>query len=63
MRLLSTRGLSAPVDAPEAVLRGIAPDGGLYIPDEIPAIPPQELWGADFCIIILINLNNQIIVD
>ena len=49
MRLLSTRGLSAPVDAPEAVLRGIAPDGGLYIPDEIPAIPPQELWGADFC--------------
>ena len=27
MRLLSTRGLSAPVDAPEAVLRGIAPDG------------------------------------
>ena len=49
MRLLSTRGLSAPVDAQEAVLRGIAPDGGLYIPDEIPAIPPQELWGADFC--------------
>ena len=49
MRLLSTRGLSAPVDAPEAVLRGIAPDGGLYIPDEIPAIPPQKLFGADFC--------------
>ena len=21
----------------------------MYIPDEIPAIPPQELWGADFC--------------
>ena len=28
MRLLSTRGLSAPLDAQEAVLRGIAPDGG-----------------------------------
>ena len=51
MKLLSTRGLSAPADAPEAVLRGIAPDGGLYIPDEIPAIPVRELIDSDFCAI------------
>ena len=45
----STRGDQAAVSAPEAVLRGIAPDGGLYMPEEIPAIPVQELMDADFC--------------
>ena len=45
----STRGDQAGVTAPEAVLRGIAPDGGLYVPEQIPAIPVQELMDADFC--------------
>ena len=45
----STRGDQAAVSAPEAVLRGIAPDGGLYLPGEIPQIPVNELMAADFC--------------
>ena len=35
----STRG-SDPVPSSEAVLRGLAPDGGLYVPVEIPVLPP-----------------------
>ena len=45
----STRGDKMGVSAPEAVLRGIAPDGGLYVPEEIPAIPVEEMMDADFC--------------
>lgn len=48
MHFVSTRGLSAPVQAPQAVLQGIAPDGGLYIPDEIPALLPQDMLHDDF---------------
>ena len=44
----STRGHLQGVTAPEAVLRGIAPDGGLYTPRTIPQIRPEELLNADF---------------
>lgn len=46
---LSTRGDQHAVSAPEAVLRGIAPDGGLYIRNETPRIPVEELLDCDFC--------------
>ncbi|MFT3728813.1 MAG: threonine synthase [Terricaulis sp.] len=36
MRYLSTRGGGAPVDFSAALLRGIAPDGGLYVPEAWP---------------------------
>ena len=39
MRFISTRGQSAPVSAAEAIVRGLAPDGGLYVPEEIPRLP------------------------
>ncbi len=45
---ISTRGDSRGATAPEAVLRGIAPDGGLYIRREMPRIPVEELAGLDF---------------
>ena len=45
----STRGAQAGVSAPEAVLRGIAPDGGLYVLKDAPQILPQDLRGMDFC--------------
>lgn len=45
----STRGDQNPVNAPEAVLRGIAPDGGLYIRKEMPQINVEELKDASFC--------------
>ena len=38
MRYLSTRG-QAPVSAAQAVLAGLSPDGGLYVPEQIPAAP------------------------
>ncbi|MBR4359769.1 MAG: threonine synthase [Clostridia bacterium] len=37
MAFISTRG-GGPVSAPEAIVRGIAPDGGLYIPVSLPGL-------------------------
>ncbi|NLM38071.1 MAG: threonine synthase [Firmicutes bacterium] len=36
MRYISTRGQYRPVTAAEALLTGLAPDGGLYLPEEFP---------------------------
>ena len=36
MQYHSTRGLSAEIDSAQAVLNGLAPDGGLYLPLELP---------------------------
>lgn len=38
-RYLSTRGDAAPTNFADALLRGIAPDGGLYMPQAWPALP------------------------
>ncbi len=38
MKLVSTRGKSAQIEASAATLRGIAPDGGLYVPTSFPNI-------------------------
>jgi threonine synthase len=47
LRYLSTRGISPPVSLEEALFAGPAPDGGLYVPERLPAVePPRE--GADF---------------
>ena len=37
MLYFSTRGASVPVDSAEAILEGLAPDGGLYMPESLPA--------------------------
>lgn len=47
MRYLSTRDPSHAATLSEAVLRGIAPDGGLYVPETFPALPPNALDGAE----------------
>ncbi len=36
LRLVSTRGEAPPVDIETAILSGLAPDGGLYVPDRWP---------------------------
>ncbi len=36
MQYFSTRGHAAPVNSAQAVLKGLAPDGGLYMMDQIP---------------------------
>ena len=44
MLYVSTRGNVEPVDFQRALLDGLAPDGGLYVPQEIPRLPPG--WDA-----------------
>ena len=46
MKFISTRNPSAPgVDLKEAVLRGLPPDNGLYVPDSIGRLPEDWLDG------------------
>jgi threonine synthase len=42
MRLISTRGGAASVGFAEAALRSVAPDGGLYLPAELPCLPDVD---------------------
>lgn len=39
MNFLSTRGRTAPTHVDAALAAGLAPDGGLYVPERIPALP------------------------
>jgi len=45
-RYVSTRGQSPETDFSDALLRGIAPDGGLYMPTAWPALSPDAWTGA-----------------
>lgn len=38
MEYISTRGGGAPVSAARAILKGLASDGGLFVPNQIPAV-------------------------
>ena len=42
-RLISTRGEAPPVDVTTAMLTGLAPDGGLYVPESWPRFDPRSL--------------------
>ncbi len=42
MKYFSTRGQAEPVDFLGACLAGLAPDGGLYVPETFPAIAPAR---------------------
>ncbi|RXK56431.1 threonine synthase [Oleiharenicola lentus] len=41
MKYVSTRGLTDPVSFNEAVAIGLAPDGGLFLPESLPDISPR----------------------
>ena len=43
MRFISTKGSAPSVDFETAILDGYAPDGGLYVPTEIPKITREQL--------------------
>ena len=43
MFFIDTRNNGIQADAATAILRGLAPDGGLFLPDEIPAISAEEI--------------------
>ena len=39
MRFISTRGAAAPVTLSDAILQGLASDGGLFVPEQMPVLP------------------------
>ena len=43
MKYISTRSKIKPVSSAEAILKGLAPDGGLYVPENIPKIKLEEI--------------------
>ncbi len=43
MEYFSTRGQDEKVSAAEAIIRGLAPDGGLYVPDHFPRITESDI--------------------
>jgi len=43
MHYISTRGQAAPADFAQVLLEGLAPDGGLYIPETWPTFAPEEI--------------------
>ena len=42
MRFVSTRAATPAVSLSEAITAGIAPDGGLYVPDALPHLAPRD---------------------
>lgn len=43
MKFISTRGDARKVNSAYAITHGIAPDGGLYVPESFPCVTPQEI--------------------
>lgn len=43
MKYISTRGFGEPVSSAAAIKRGLAPDGGLYLPDTLPKITAADI--------------------
>ncbi|HEY2178003.1 MAG TPA: threonine synthase [Caulobacteraceae bacterium] len=43
MRYISTRGAAPPAGFLDVLLAGLAPDGGLYVPQDWPALTPGEI--------------------
>ncbi len=43
MRYISTRGALPPRDFEQVLLEGMAPDGGLYLPEELPHFSPAQI--------------------
>ena len=48
MQYRSTRGLSEPAGFQDAALAGLAGDGGLFVPEEIPALALEPLRGLSY---------------
>ncbi|KAF8809601.1 tryptophan synthase beta subunit-like PLP-dependent enzyme, partial [Phlegmacium glaucopus] len=55
MRYISTRGGDQRLSFEETVLTGLAPNGGLYIPESIPSLPSD--WKSDWSTYSFIDLS------
>ncbi len=47
MQFVSTRGQAAPAGLSAAIAAGLAPDGGLYVPESLPALSPADFRGRE----------------
>ena len=43
MKYISTRGGGTPQSFEQVLLTGLAPDGGLYVPEELPSFSPEQI--------------------
>jgi threonine synthase len=59
MRYLSTRGGAERLTFEAAVLRGLAPNGGLYIPASLPTLPSN--WARDWATLDFPHLSHAIL--
>lgn len=48
MQYISTRGQAEPVSASEAILLGMAPDGGLFVPSQLPRVNYRPLMNREY---------------
>lgn len=48
MEYTSTRNDTLRVSASEAIVKGLAPDGGLFVPVEFPQVKPEEFYGLTY---------------
>ena len=48
MEYQSTRGAAARATAAEAIVAGLAADGGLYVPVQIPHLDARSLLGLEY---------------
>src|SRR3989344_3251074 len=58
MRYISTRGNAASRSFKEILLEGLAPDGGLYMPESYPELRKFRLWGQGYVDVALSVLNS-----
>lgn len=47
MMFVSTRGRAQPAGLSAAIAAGLAPDGGLYVPQQLPQLRPEDFAGCD----------------
>ena len=45
MKMVSTRGIAPAVSISDAIAAGLAPDGGLYMPETLPTFAPADFDG------------------
>jgi threonine synthase len=65
VRLTSTSGRAPAVGFREAILQGLAPDGGLYLPTDLPRISPADLtaWRALPFGSLAVRLSERLLAD
>ena len=48
MKYISTRNKEISIASSQAIIQGISRDGGLFLPDELPKIPLENLKDLDY---------------